>query len=152
MPDILHCRPGYKFFIKIDLAMCYYTYELDEESANLCVIVTPFGNFCYLCFLMGIQQSPDLAQDIIEEVFHGIDKYVVYIDDVVTFNNDWVSHFKKILEQVLQHLKTNGFKVNLLKCEWAAQEPNMLGYWLTPAGLKPWKKESQRHFENGHYY
>jgi hypothetical protein len=45
--DILRHRPRYKLFTKINLtcSMCYYTYELDEESANLCVIITTFGKF-----------------------------------------------------------------------------------------------------------
>ena len=43
--DVLRRRPGYKFFTKIDLMMCYYTYELDDESADQCVIVTPYGKF-----------------------------------------------------------------------------------------------------------
>jgi len=90
---------------------------------------------------MGICCSPDFAQEVMESIFNDLDFAECFLDDIGIFDNDFDEHVKHI-HQVLHLLQENGFTVNPLKCEWAVQETDWLGYWLTPTGLKPWNKKT----------
>ena len=89
---------------------------------------------------MGLKVSPDIAQAMIEEVLKGLD-VVAYIDDIGIWTDSSMGDHIKLVDQVLSRLQENGFTVNPLKCEWAVKESNFLGYWMTPDGIKPWKKK-----------
>ena len=137
--ELVSRRSGYKYFTKIDLTMMYYSFVLDEASRKLCTIVTPYGKFHYNRLAMGLKPAPDFAQYYIAKTLEGLD-VECYIDDVGIFSNSYEEHMK-LVATVVQRLQTAGFKINPLKCEWAVQETDFLGHWLTPTGVKPWKKK-----------
>jgi hypothetical protein len=87
-----------------------------------------------------IKQSPDFAHKIMEDSLRVIQECDVYIDNVGALNDTWAQHLKT-LEKIMARLQDNNFTINPLKCEWAVQETDWLGHWLTPTGLKPWKNK-----------
>jgi hypothetical protein len=134
--DILRKRSGYKFFTKLEISMQYYMFELDEESQDLCTIVTPFGKYKYLRLPMELKCSPDIAQAAMENVLSDIEGAEVYINDGGAFSNDWDHHIK-LIATILRRLHENGLSLTHL----SVNGPSRKLTGLTPQGLKPWKKK-----------
>ena len=120
--------------------MQYYTFVLDEPSRNLCTFATPFGLYRYCRLPMGVSELPDIATEMMHSVLNDIDSIELYMDDIVVFTTTWPDHLS-LLSTVLGRLEDVGFTINPLKCEWAIQETDFLGHWLTPNGIKPWHKK-----------
>ena len=138
--EIFQCRSGYQYFTKLDISMQYYTFVLDEPSQNLCTFAAPFGLYHYCRLPMGVSESPDIATKMMHSILDDIDGIEFYMDNISVSTTTWKDHIC-LLSTVLGCLEHVGFTINLLKCEWAVQEMDFLGHWLTPNGIKPWCKK-----------
>ena len=79
----------------------------------------------YCCLPMGINQSPDIAQEIMECVLHSIDDIEIYIDDIASFSNDFDSHMA-LLDQVFAHLQDHGFATTHSNVNGPSKKPVFL--------------------------
>ena len=83
-----------------------------------------------------------------ENIFWDVQDAEVYINDIGAFSNTWDHHIN-LLRIILTKLQDNGFTVNPLKCDWAVQETDWLGYWLNSIRLEALEKENQHCPQNG---
>jgi hypothetical protein len=86
--------------------MQYYCFEFDDASKELCTIAMPFGLYRYRRLPLGVNQSPDIAQEIMERVLSSIvEETECYIDNIAAFSDDGESH-KTMLNKLLTKLQT----------------------------------------------
>jgi Reverse transcriptase (RNA-dependent DNA polymerase) len=72
---------------------------------------------CPLASTNGICQSPNIAQEAMEDLRRQFEEVDVYIDDIGIFSNTWSNHITS-LAKILALLEHNNFTINPLKCEW----------------------------------
>lgn len=100
--DTMQKRGKYKYFTKINLSMCFYCYELEEESKHLMTAIHPYGTLLeYNCLAMGLKVAPDIAQVIIKDILKGLG-IVVYIDDIGIWTDGSYEDHLKVVNAVLR--------------------------------------------------
>ena len=90
---------------------------------------------------MGVKISPDVAQRFMNDMLHGIPNCCCYIDNLGIWTDGTFDEHLQVVDLVLLRLHGNNMKCNPLKCEWFVKETDFLGFWMTPNGVKPWKKQ-----------
>lgn len=70
-------------FTKLDLSQAYTQVLLDDTSAGYVSINTHQGLYKYKRLPYGVASSPAIFQRLMENIFQGIPKVVVYIDDIL---------------------------------------------------------------------
>ena len=89
---------------------------------------------------MGMANSAQAFQRLVESVLAGIEGCFVYLDDILCYSKSPEEHIK-LLEEVFSRLDKAGLSLALGKCEFGQQSVNYLGYKVDSSGLAPLKKK-----------
>jgi hypothetical protein len=79
------CFEGFTYFTALDLNMGFWTIPLDKPSQ--CLIIIPWGKYCYLCLPMGLGCSLDIYQEKMSELFINMISIIVYQDDILVLTS-----------------------------------------------------------------
>jgi hypothetical protein len=96
--------------------MHYYTFELDNQSKDLCTIAAA-GKFKCDRLSIGLKCSLDYAQEVMENIFRDFEDAEVYIDYIGALSYSWDDHMA-LLCTILTKFQDNWFRFNPIKCEW----------------------------------
>ncbi|GBG63035.1 hypothetical protein CBR_g34734 [Chara braunii] len=135
--DLLERLGGAKFFSKLDLKSGYHQLEIRKEDRYKTSFKTRYGRFEWLVMPFGLTNAPATFQAAMTTEFrHMLDRSVlIYLDDILVYSRslEHVEHLRTVLER----LRQAKYKANRDKCEFARQELEYLGHYVTPKGIRP---------------
>ncbi|GBG70282.1 hypothetical protein CBR_g6409 [Chara braunii] len=136
--DLLERLGGAKFFSKLDLKSGYHQLEIRQEDRYKTAFKTRYGYFEWLVMRFGLTNAPATFQAAMTTEFrHMLDRFVfIYLDDILVYSQSLDEHVEH-LRTVLERLRQAKYKANRDKCEFARQELEYLGHYVTPQGIRP---------------
>ncbi|GBG72389.1 hypothetical protein CBR_g11967 [Chara braunii] len=136
--DLLERLGGARFFSELDLKSGYHQPEIRQEDRYKTAFKTRYGHFEWLVMPFGLMNVPATFQAAMTTEFrHMLDQFVlIYLEDILVYSRSLDEHVEH-LRTVLERLGQAKYKANCDKCEFARQELEYLGHYVTPQGIRP---------------
>ncbi|XP_064462940.1 uncharacterized protein K02A2.6-like [Ornithodoros turicata] len=125
---------GGRYFSKIDLNRAYLQVTMDERSSDYLTLNTHKGLFRVKRLAFGVSSAPAIFQRIMENILHGLDGVICYLDDILVTGKSELQHLEN-LERLLQRLAERGVRIRREKCEFFKHELRFLGHVINDKGI-----------------
>ena len=89
---------------------------------------------------MGMRNSAQSFQRMVQGVIGNMHNVFYYLDDLLIFSKS-VKHHLEILEELFSKLEQAGLTLALSKCQFGVDSLEYLGYKVSSSGLTPMKKK-----------
>jgi hypothetical protein len=145
MPTIEEILPelaNAKVFTTLDAKKGFWQLALDSKSSDLTTFWGPSGRYRWLRLPFGVSPAPELFQQRLHSIVHGLKGVEVVADDILLFGSgdteeEALRNHNKNLEQLLKRLREANLKLNREKMELCKNNVKFYGHILTNNGIKP---------------
>ena len=131
---------GSKIFSRIDLLKAYHQVPLDEASQEKATVITQWGAYKFMRLAMGLRNSAQSFQRLMDHILAGVEKCFVYMDDILVFSENEEEHLQ-IIETIFKKWEDAAMTISLKKCQFGKDQIDFLGYSVTAEGIQPLKKK-----------
>uniref|UniRef100_A0A388MCA2 Integrase catalytic domain-containing protein n=1 Tax=Chara braunii TaxID=69332 RepID=A0A388MCA2_CHABU len=136
--DLLERLGGATYFSKSDLKSGYHQIEIQPQDRYKTALKTRYGHFEWVVMPFGLTNAPATFQAAMTTEFRDLldHSVLIYLDDILVYSRTLDEHIVH-LHAVLDRLRPAKYKANLDKCEFAKQELEYLGHYVTPKVIRP---------------
>ncbi|GBG88723.1 hypothetical protein CBR_g48253 [Chara braunii] len=135
--DLLEWLGGATYFLKLDLKSGYHQIEIQPQDRYKTAFKTRYGHFEWVVMPFGLTNAPTTFQAAMTTEFRDLlDRTVrIYLDDILVYSRT-LDELLVHLCAVLDRLRAAKYKANRDKCEFAKQELEYLGHYVTSKGIR----------------
>ena len=135
--EIILILEGFQYDTSFYLNMECFHIQLIEDVSNLCTIILPWVKYHYTCLPMGVNNSPYIFQQNLNNLFHIFYFICAYIDDLLILTKVyWTYHVGK-LELTVNKMEERGLKFDIEGSFFRKIQIEYLGFWVTCDAVKP---------------
>lgn len=134
--DVLLDTKGSQFYTILTAPQAFVQIPLDEASANICMIATPYGKYKFKTIPPGLVGASKVFHFIATQMFDDIEGVVCYVDDILVYAKTKNDHNSRLL-QVLERARRYNLKFSKTKLQLNKQEVSFLGYKLCKNDITP---------------
>ncbi len=137
--EIVARTAGCSWFSGLDINSAFWSIPIRQEDRHKTGFVTQHGNYEWSCLPFGLKNAPGTFQRILSGIIRKhrlMDFCVNYIDDILIFSKSFEEHIEH-LRSLISAIIREGFRLKLVKCNFARQSIEYLGHEIGPDYVKP---------------
>ena len=137
MPSVeskLNKLQGCTIFTSLDCTSGYWQIKLWERAKQLATFICNKGLYSFNFMPFGLCNAGATFQRIIEKIIRNLDNSSAYIDDILTYSQNFEIHLEH-LKLLFERLKEANVKVKTTKCKIGCDSLMFLGYKISTEGV-----------------